>query len=832
MAEIRTELLQAILLNNIKNIVEYQKSNEGFFDKIQDPYNNIITLMDENSALSVGKLLALPDSVVEVYNRMTPLEKGFLYPKVHIYKMNSNGDYTEIKFKNHFDDKQLNLYESEKLANDILAEKDDAYAAGIKSIHIKNRPEREGDVNINVTISIEFESIIALLQSQVRDLINIPLNIDDVNFLDYRLRLVVGWNIPDDYSNNPAIDEQFKNAIEYSEEVYLLYIYKHNISFNENGSVELEIEYGAAIEGYFESNKADILNIDNILQQKAGLKEGTSIFSKIQSSMFKFSQFPEYAKNYHEIERLKKELQSIGINPSESENKKTEEIQKKIGELQEINIKYSKFLRKVRYGYFLKMLYEQGKLFTLDIPEETLQTYNDAVFNNETDKDKILTNKTIKEALEHFFSFPNAKNIRKIGNRKFDVSSFIENENKLVTDVKEGVVADGEQNNNENIQNIEKNVKSFKVNSDSVNTNIAVQTALSSQSSGISSLIGVIQNGLNMVSDVYYNQENAKNKPIYFIKLGDIFEVAASFIEKFDEYNIIFGTIEFYDYKNGKTDTINIADVPISLEHFSMWFINTIIKPQLDSYYYKNFIEDVIRTLLSPLFGFFFSGIKTPLSAVTFNSQIITSTVKIKEKVLTTDQIKGKLVDKNKKEKTFYQYYVIYATILENKDLKGIEKDDIEKGIYHYKIGSSTGVLTRANFVRIDFEKLRDARIVSQNLNTAGQVLREHYNVDLALIGNPLFQNGRLIYMDGSGYGSLGREATESIGLGGYYLVHGIEHVIENGDWKMDIHGIFNSPRFGAYDNIIGNTAMSLLNIGIAQGGMKNISKSLKPGIK
>lgn len=89
MSEIRTELLQAILLNNIKNIVEYQKSNEGFFDKIQDPYNNIITLMDENSALSVGKLLALPDSVIEVYNRMTPLEKSFLYPKVNIYKMNS-----------------------------------------------------------------------------------------------------------------------------------------------------------------------------------------------------------------------------------------------------------------------------------------------------------------------------------------------------------------------------------------------------------------------------------------------------------------------------------------------------------------------------------------------------------------------------------------------------------------------------------------------------------------------------------------------------------------------------------------------------------------------
>lgn len=820
MAEIKTELLQAILLNNINKIQQYYYSdNFSHGRELIDPYHNIITLRDESSALSVGKMLAFPTEVVEVYNKMTPLERSFLYPKINLYKLESKGIYSEIRLKNHFDDEQLNLLQSEKIAAETILNANEAFSAGLQSIHIQNRPEREGDVNMKVTINFVFENILALLQTQTRDLISVPLNIDDVNFQDFRLKLVIGWSVPNDYSSSPVITKEFKNAMEYSEEIYLLQIYKHDIKFSSNGSVELEIEYGAAIEGYFQSSPSDILNIDNALTEKTG------IISNLFGLGKAFNRFPEYVENFKRIQLLKDQLKGIGEDPSIFETKKVEDLNKQIGELQEQNLKYSKFLKKIRYGYILKSLYESNKILALQISDELLQKYNEVAFNLETDDEKIKNNQTIKKALESFFKME-IGDIVKIGSIDVaGVKELTDKETELKSD-------DVEKKTKEDLDTFNKqNKDGLKVNVTLTQGQQLVAVGQEGRKLGANIAAGVLNAaGLKDTASKVLSTLDPEKKPIYFIKLGDLFDAAATFIDKKEEYNIIFGTIEFFDYKTNVINTINITDIPISLEHFSMWFINTVIKPQLDSYYFKNFIEDVIKTLLSPLFGFFYDGIKTPLSAVTFNSQIITSTVKIKEHNITTDKIKGLLVDKNKKEKTFFQYYVIYATILENKDLKGDEKEDLEKGIYHYKIGSSAGVLTDINFTRIDFEKLRDARIVSQNLNTAGSLLREHYNCDLSLVGNPLFQNGRLFYVDGSHYGLLGRKATESIGLGGYYLIHGIEHVFENGNWTMDVHGIFNSPRFGAYGNLIGGKVVSETTINSLKKFFPSVN--LDPGVK
>lgn len=814
MSEIKTELLQAILLNNLKNIQSFKSSEEeGFFGSLgatASKYETIITLNDDNSALTIGKMLALPNEVVEVYNNLSPLEKGFLYPKINIYKMNATGDYTEVRIKTHFDSEQLKFFESRKEADETLKEAKEAYSIGLKSIHVENRPERPGDVNISVKITYSFENILALLQNQIKDLINVPLDINDVNHLDYRVKLVLGWSVPNDYSSSGAISETFKKALEYSEEIYLLQIYQHNLTFNQNGSIELEIEYGAAIEGYFDSSACDILDVDSALKRgiqvasKEEIKnEGkyldNFVYSKIQTTLDGLSKYPEYTKNFQEIEVLKGQLKEIELNPSEYQTKRGEEIGKKIGELQEINIQYSKFLRRIRYGYILKGLFEKSKVYALEVPGGFIKTYNDALFSTSTDKQEMLNNKTVRDALRSFFLMPMGKPVR-VGQLSYDVKDIEKVDHKDSKEI-EG--------------SAEEQTKSIEEETNKTLKNIPTSQEI-----------------INQTTAKLFGTTLSKDSiPIYYIKLGDLFDVAASFIEKKEEYNIIFGTIEFYDYTQNRINFINIADIPISLEHFSMWFINEIVKPQLDKYYYKNFIESVIRTLVSPLFGFFFEGVKSPISAITFNSQILTSTRKLTNKNLTSADLKGCLVDKNKKEKIFYQYYMIYATVLENKDLKGDFKQDLERGIYHYKIGSSVGVLTNANFVRIDNEKLRDARRVSKNLNTTGQVLREHYNVDLSMVGNPLSVNGRLFYMDGSHLGSLGRDATESIGLGGYYLTHGIEHVFESGDWKMEVHGVFSSPRYGAYGNQVSGTTEKLQS-DISSEENEKAKQSLSPSIR
>lgn len=838
MAEIKTELLQAILLNNLssikafhagesiqKDIDEENKLLNKFLPVsnwvnqkdaviVSDKYNHLITLNDTNSSTSVGKMLALPDDVVEVYNKMTPLEKSFLYPKINIFKMNANGKYTEIRIKNNFDDLQLNLYDSQKKAEETIFGENEAFSVGLKSIHVQNKPERPGDINILVKITYLFENILALLQHQIRDLIRVPLDKDHSNLLDYRLKLVLGWSVPNDYSSNPAIDDIFKKAMEYSEEIYLLQIIQHDITFEDDGSVALSIQYGGAIEAYFESKSADILDVENLLLGQSGIQkdnngrykaipEGQNLTPKTNIS----DKMKPYGLNLLAIQNLRDRLQKIEENPS-SVNKEAENIQKQISELEETNLQYSKLLKGIRYGWILKQLYEQRMICAVEVDDTVLRLYNESTFNSEVDEESIARNKVIKSQLEFFFQYGKAvSEPKRIGtgvNEEIDVL------NDLVNETDKGDIEDRlkkiteESLKSEDLM-MEDSSKEYLRGlggyKQTLDGTYAPQKIVNEEY--LKGLGGHKQN-LGGAWEQKQKILDLTKRPIYYIRLGDLFDVVFSFVEKREEYNLLFGTLEFYDYRTQKTSTINITDIPIALDHFSSWFINTVIKPQLDAYYFKNFIEDVIKTLVSPLFGFFYEGIKTPLSVVTFNSQVITSTVKIEEKTISTERLKGLLVDKNKKDKKFYQYYVIYCTVLENKDLKGDIKEDTEKGIYHYKIGSSSGMLTSIKFSKVDNNKLRDARITSQNLNTAGQILREHYDCDMSFIGNPLFQNGRLFYLDGSHLGPLGQKATESIGLGGYYLTHGIEHVFEDGNWTMDIHGYFQSTRYGAEGNMAG----------------------------
>jgi hypothetical protein len=83
-------------------------------------------------------------------------------------------------------------------------------------------------------------------------------------------------------------------------------------------------------------------------------------------------------------------------------------------------------------------------------------------------------------------------------------------------------------------------------------------------------------------------------------------------------------------------------------------------------------------------------------------------------------------------------------------------------------------------------------------LNTAGEILKEHYDVSIDTIGNPLFQNGKYFYLDPSYSGlQFGLKVTETIGLGGYYFVHGIEDTItpESG-WTTSVQAKFHSEPF------------------------------------
>ena len=117
---------------------------------------------------------------------------------------------------------------------------------------------------------------------------------------------------------------------------------------------------------------------------------------------------------------------------------------------------------------------------------------------------------------------------------------------------------------------------------------------------------------------------------------------------------------------------------------------------------------------------------------------------------------------------------------------------DITRGIYHIGIGKNRGLLKTIKFSKTDFS-LREARLERELLSEATglAVMSNVYSVTLTMIGNKLFLPGSIIYIDPTGFGStaLGRPSDENsaariIGIGGYHMVYTVESYIEDGKYE------------------------------------------------
>ena len=144
-----------------------------------------------------------------------------------------------------------------------------------------------------------------------------------------------------------------------------------------------------------------------------------------------------------------------------------------------------------------------------------------------------------------------------------------------------------------------------------------------------------------------------------------------------------------------------------------------------------------------------------------------------------------------------YTYFLLYATNHSALDLNGNYLEDIERGIYHLKVGADSGLLKNVGFSKVDNSKLRTARLVNDELNTAGEFLREHYDSKVSLIGNHLFQPGKLFFVDGSYLGILGQQTAHRIGLGGYYRVTEVTHDYAPGKYDTTVGGFWESMGSG-----------------------------------
>jgi len=144
------------------------------------------------------------------------------------------------------------------------------------------------------------------------------------------------------------------------------------------------------------------------------------------------------------------------------------------------------------------------------------------------------------------------------------------------------------------------------------------------------------------------------------------------------------------------------------------------------------------------------------------------------------------------KSENTYQYVYCYAKEPSPSGLSGDIDKDTKNGIYHFFIGADRGILKRISFTKTDQKYVKEARWQQGGYDGLMQ-LREPYDIDIEMFGNPRMFPGQMIYVNPMGLGStVGSPADNGsiawlLGLGGYHMITQVDSYVEDGKFETKI---------------------------------------------
>ena len=239
---------------------------------------------------------------------------------------------------------------------------------------------------------------------------------------------------------------------------------------------------------------------------------------------------------------------------------------------------------------------------------------------------------------------------------------------------------------------------------------------------------------------------------------------------------------------------VNIADIPISLEASDDFYYKNVIKQKRADYPLLSFIKDIFEELLKPAINPSVFGKKATInnsirvSHFGFNIPLKNpDTEPIFERPI-TDNFNGSITNETlgkissidgKTKKTFSQelnglglanYLYIYDSLSSPRIIRdngGLIDRDEASGIYHFSIGKESGIVKAINFTKTEIPLAAEARALQEGGKVTNR-LRQMYSSEIKLFGNNIFRPGDYIFIEPIIYGS---NIQDTIGIGGYYIV-------------------------------------------------------------
>tara|TARA_R110000765_G_scaffold67350_2_gene130159 strand:+ start:408 stop:3245 length:2838 start_codon:yes stop_codon:yes gene_type:complete len=312
---------------------------------------------------------------------------------------------------------------------------------------------------------------------------------------------------------------------------------------------------------------------------------------------------------------------------------------------------------------------------------------------------------------------------------------------------------------------------------------------------------------------------------VHYVYLGDILDVACKTLYDLPKHNgilrIVAGPVQYIS-SDGTMQNINLSDIPVSLEAFSVWMYKNIISKGVAQYSLGSFLNSMVTELVYEALGSekCFAGVSHPSMIMTPIMLNLEGTGKrkgtlpevVKRKPSKSGRYprtsvnafaraaKNNLASRGAhtgQQRVNVATYVFITGLVreENNFNYGVNATTaLKDGICKFGIGRDRGIVNNIKFGRVDTPYQAEMR-VEQRETSGKSVLgefRQVYNATVKLIGNTLFKVGQYVYIDPSSMGVDKKTAT-TLGLGGYYSITKVDGELSRNGYETVLECTYNS---------------------------------------
>lgn len=618
------------------------------------------------------------------------------------------------------------------------------------------------------------------------DLIVQPDCADNYSPNCYEIRVDVGYADVKDHKT-VGMSEALKKSVSAQKDILYLTLTDHSFNVNEDGTIDIVINYRGRLEGIMKSRKMNIL-----LPAGGYLANELKFAVKGEGGGRKMFTIDTAEAAVKKIRGKKK------VTKKDETRIKNYEVA-----LSSVNVKYKQII----HSYIIDRLYSKKKVFEYEVPSEELGIFKlfQADLEGKGDLPKSTGLADVMSGVKH------------LGPGDGIIKTGLLGQNETLTGVELGRdqdeldpnIANGLEENNRRLLEDPSKVRFFYLGD--------LVGIILDHIVGDNTVVGdFVVEGI-LKTDFFEKAKQIKmvageaaafaNKPGYRDPqtLSNAIQVRAAF----DKFRMVLGNLDVDTSRtpgSSSRSKINLADIPISMEAFNTFFINSVLAKERSNYPFFDFLDDIlVEFVMDPISSACFGGLFNLEFVPRVQNFTVPNLIDLKylvdEPVIPGSGFPSpykslKLDEINYENPLFnfdidsrlitniYEYVVVTGESRDLDNLTGNEEEDRRNGIIHLTFANALGLVKKISFKKTDQEFLPEARFAEEG-NFIFNQLANKYDITIEMIGNNLFKQGQYLYVNTEAIGAgktnelsmdsdgniLYRSWANLMGLGGYHIV-------------------------------------------------------------